>query len=255
MIGLLMSALIPSLKQSMDVAAATVCKHNLRELGHCLELYRMDNDGWLPPAVRRTQEIESLGQRDPWFSKLYPTYLSDPMMLTCPEDPYRYRMTQVTAQLRDPTVAEYASYGINSFIAASGGGFLANDRRQPSRPHDTMLMADLGPDFAASTPQTTGIVGPVRNASLMSWDDGFNPFTGRSLSPWLTQRHRGGINVLTLEGGVRDARTVDLLHTEMKRFYDRCAVGGCTFCNELRLAHYSFARAHLYWWTGSTPTE
>ena len=33
MIGLLISILIPSLKQSMELAAATVCKHNLREIG------------------------------------------------------------------------------------------------------------------------------------------------------------------------------------------------------------------------------
>jgi len=255
MIGLLISALIPSLKQSMDVAAATICKHNLRELGHCLELYRMDNDGWLPPAVRRSHEIESLGQRDPWFFKLYPTYLSDPMMLTCPEDPFRYRMAQATSRLRDPCVAEYASYGINSFIAASGGGFLANDRRQPARPHDTILMADLGPDVTGDVSQAADVIGPVRNASLLSWDDGFNPFTGRSLSPWLTQRHHGCINVLTLTGGVCQAHTKDMMHTEMQRYYEHCAVGGCTFCNELRLSHYSFARDHLYWWTGATPSE
>lgn len=256
MIGLLISILIPSLKQSMDLAADTVCKHNLREIGHCLELYRTENDGWLPTAVRPKLEIEAVGERDPWFLKLYPTYLPDPMILTCPEDPFRYRMARAGARMNDPFVSEYASYGINRFIVSSGEGFVAEvDRFQPTKPHDTILVADLGPDNAVGGPKVEGVVGPIRNASLLLWDDGFDPMTGHRSRPWLTRRHRRGMNVLTLAGGVREARTLEVMRREINHYYDRCAAGGCTFCNGLHLAHYSFARDHLYWWTGTTPSE
>jgi type II secretory pathway pseudopilin PulG len=256
MIGLLISILIPSLKQSMQLAAETICKHNLREIGHCLELYRTEHDGWLPTPEESSVGIESVGKRRPWFVKLYPMYLPDPMILTCPEDPFRNRMITVGPHLSDDYIAEYASYGMNRFVASAGGGFVANvDRHQPSRPHDTILLADLGPDVAVGSSVVEGLSGPIRNGSLLTWDDGFDPFTGFTPRPWLTRRHGRGINVATLEGGVREAQTWDIMRRPIGAFYDKCAAGGCTFCNELHLPHYSFARDHLYWWSGQTPTE
>ena len=256
MIGLLISILIPSLKQSMDLAKATVCMHNLREIGHSLRYYRYDNDGWLPAVARTDLGIEAIRSSGPWFVKLYPSYLSDPMLLTCPEDPFKYRMAKVGGRLADPSVADYPSYGINSFLVTSGNGFLADvDRHQPARPLDTILVADLGPDDLFGQSQAGGVVGPIRNASLLAWDDGFDPLTGRTPQPWLTTRHRRGIHVLTLAGGVREALTSEIMRRPIRRFYDNCSAGGCTFCNHLRLIHYSFARDHLYWWTGPVPSE
>ncbi len=256
MIGLLISILIPSLKQSMQLARATVCMHNLRDIGYSLRLYGVENDGWLPAVTRPDLGIEAIRTSGSWFVKLYPTYLPDPLVLTCPEDPFGYRMAKAGGRLSDPSVADYPSYGINSFVVASGGGFLADvDRHQPTRPLDTILVADLGPDDALGTPDARGVIGPVRNASLLAWDDGFDPLTGRSSQPWVTKRHPGGIHVLTLAGGVREARTSDMMRRPISRFYENCAAGGCTFCNHLRLIHYSFARDHLYWWTGPVPSE
>lgn len=257
MIGLLISILIPSLKQSMELAATTICKHNLREIGHCLEMYRQENDGWLPTTERSKLGVESVGKRRPWFLDLYPTYLSDPMILTCPEDPFRNRMAQAATHLvSDEFIAEYASYGMNRFVTSAGGGFIANaDRHQPTRPHDTILLADLGPDVAVGSSVVPGVVGPVRNGSLLTWDDGYDPFTGYTPRPWITKRHGRGINTVTLSGGVREAQTWDLFRKPIGAYYEACAAGGCTFCSELHLAHYSFARDHLYWWTGQTPTE
>lgn len=256
MIGLLISILIPSLKRSMDLAADTICKHNLREIGTSLHMYRLENDGWLPAVARSTSFLEPVS-RAPWFVSLYPDYLPNPMLLTCPEDPFSYRMATAGVRLTDPNVADYASYGLNSFIMLAGDGRLANvDRHSPSRPHDTILAADLGPDDASGGGLPTGgSFGPRRNAGLLSWDDGFDPLMGSSARPWLTSRHGHGVNILTLGGGIREARTSELIKRPMRRFYESCAAGGCTFCKTFRLAHYSFARDHLYWWTGTIALE
>jgi len=257
-IGFLIALLIPSLKRSVDLASATVCRHNLREIGHSLSLYRYENDGWLPTVQRKELSIEVHGATQPWFGKLYPTYLGDPLVLRCPRDPFGFRMQQIGSPMDDPQVADYVSYGINDFIMTSGGGMLADvDRHVPKRPLDTILVADIGPDDARGAPRAgTGTsAGPSRNGSLLMWSDGFDPFSNKPDNSWLTTRHGHGINMLTLAEGVREVRTVDMLRSPVRRHYGNCAAGGCTFCNYLKLYHYSFARDHLFWWTGPLPTE
>lgn len=262
MMGLLISILIPSLKQSMRLARAAVCMHNLREIGVSLTLYRLEHDGWLPAAARSNQAVGPVGGSSPWFVKLFPSYMPDPLVLTCPEDPYRWRLVKVGGRLEDPSVAEYPSYGLNSFVGAAGNGYLADaDRHQPTRPLDTILVADLGPDdlgrdyVGGPTAAGPPIPGPYRNASLLTWDNCVDPISGRSPDAWLTTRHRYGIHMLTLAGGVRETRTANVMRRPLSRYYDNCAGGGCTFCNELRITHYSFADDHLYWWTGPVPSE
>ncbi len=256
MIGLLISILIPSLKQSMDLASKTLCMHSLREIGYGLRLYRQDNDGWLPVPQRLGAEDEAVRPIEPWFGKLYPTYLDNMQIVVCPDDPFGYRLANTDSRLTDPGVADYPSYGLNSFVVTSGNGYLADlDRYQPTRPHDTILVADLGPDDTLGGSQVAGVAGPVRNAGLLAWDDGFDPFQDRFSGPWVTRRHDPGINVLALPGEVREARTAHMMGRPLLPYYENCAAGGCTFCKELRLPHYSFARDHLYWWTGPVPAE
>jgi competence protein ComGC len=256
MIGMLITILIPSLSRSMDLANDTICKHNLREIYSSLEMYRTENDGWLPVVAKPGSTIRAVSKSVPWFVSLYPDYLPNPMLLTCPEDPFSYRMATAGVQLSDPEVADYPSYGLNSFIMTAGGGFLANtDRHRPSRPHDTILAGDLGPDDAVGRARAASS-GPSRNSSLITWDNGFDPFIGGEDSlPWVTQRHGHGINVLTLGGGIRDARTSEIMKQPIRRYYDNCAAGQCAFCKRFRIPHYNFANDHLYWWTGSVPSE
>lgn len=256
MIGLLITMLIPSLKRSMDLARAAVCQHNLREIGQSLTMYRIEHDGWLPMAEPVAGVAASGRENTAWFAQLHPTYLPDPVVLTCPMDPFAYRMVQSRTSVRDAAVADYPSYGMNSFIMSAGGGFLANvDRYQPRRPLDTILVADLGPDVVRYGQFSQSGNGPARNRSLMMWGDGLDPFSGIAANPWVTTRHNHGINVLTLAGGVRNVKTSGLLNSPIRRFYDNCAAGGCTLCNDLTLFHYSFAKKNLFWWTGRTPSK
>jgi len=255
-IGFLLSLLIPSLKRSTDMASATVCRHHLRELGRSLDMYRMENDGWLPVAAPVLTNRMKVEKPEPWFGKLYPSYLPDPMVLRCPKDPFGFRMATVSTRMRDPVVADFASYGLNNFIMTSGGGRLAQiDRNAPRRPLDTILAADIGPDVVGAKPKSEMVGGPSRNDSLLMWGDGFDPFEPANISPWVTTRHGVGIHMLTLAGGVRDVHTKDVLRAPIQQRYPRCARGGCTLCNELSVFHYSFAKDQLFWWTGPVPPD
>ncbi|MGH8597816.1 MAG: type II secretion system protein, partial [Gammaproteobacteria bacterium] len=142
-IGFLLSLLLPSLKRSTDMASATVCRHQLRELGRSMDMYRMENDGWLPVVVPFKSNPVKIESKEPWFGKLYPTYLPDPGVLRCPKDPFGFRMASMSSRIHDPAVADFASYGLNNFIMTIGGGRLAQiDRNAPRRPLDTILGAD-----------------------------------------------------------------------------------------------------------------
>lgn len=259
-IALLMAALVPSLRRSLLLARNTVCMHNLHMLGLSLQQYRFDYDGWLPTDGRAsTESDESTSNSEVWFVKLYPSYMADPMLLTCPEDPFRFRMNRVQDIRREPRVANLSSYGINSYLLQGAGGTLADlDRRQPTRPLDVILAADMGPDdVRVRTSPDDPLAGPDRNLSLLTWDDGYMPIdpVDETSSPWVTARHSGRINMLTISGGVRPAYTKNTLQGPIQRYYEDCARAQCTFCTELHLFHYTFAKDGLYWWTGPAPIE
>jgi hypothetical protein len=256
LIGLLMATLIPSIRRSVELGAATICKNNLREIGNSVFMYRLDNDGWLPSSDEVVNPTNGSVGRAPWFQKLFPTYLSDPRILECPEDPFGYRMRSTDLNFSDPATSDFASYGANSFaMTVVNGGALDPDRRRPSRPADTILAADMGPDQVDRT-STKIDDGPKRNASMLTWDDGYDPYRpAHKTTPWVTMRHKHGINMLTIAGNVRDVDTSSVIRAPITSYYQSCAAGGCTFCNLYQISHYSFASERLYWWTGPSPIE
>ena len=275
-IGFLMGILLPSLKRSMELAYATSCKANLRHIGQGTLVYTLENDGWLPVPSKEERRApvaggqaggvasspaptdhEATGEAA-WFGKLFPTYLGDPMVLRCPKDPFGFRMVTVRSRISDPSAANSASYGMNSFILTAGDGYLANiERHRPSRPLDTILLADAGPDrlWREDYSNVGFVQGPERNQSMLSWGDRFDPFSPAHKRSWVTQRHGHGIHAVTLDGGVRDVGTTEVLRKRVQKYYRRCAAGGCTMCNELEVFHYSFAADRLFWWTGPVPTR
>lgn len=256
-IAVLIGMLVPSLQRSVTLVRSTMCQNNLKEVSLALRIYRVESEGWLPVSAPVQDSIASgnAGPSKPevWFMKLHPEYLANPAHLSCPEDPFGYRMKQASDLTSDPLIANYASYGINSFIMNAGHGLLAHlERFEPSRPGDTILLADLGPDHANRTGSAGEGGMPSRNQSLLSWDDGYDIFNGMS-SPWLTGRHRGGIHVATVDGALRHVSTRSVRERTINAHYEDCESGGCTLCRELFLYHYSFARRRLFWWTGPLP--
>lgn len=258
-IALLIGILLPSLKRSVDLAKATACKSNLRQVGQALYLYRIDNNGWLPQA-RKSDSMPSgrrgdRAPREPWFGQVVQTYLGDAGVLRCPKDPYGYRVAELKgSRLRDPYASDFSSFGLNNFIMTASETIELNiDRRPPTRPADTILVADIGPDRAPAISRSTSTAtpGPERNSGLLSWTDGFDAFSRTQREPWVTVRHGDGIHIVTLSMELRDVNTTRVLSAPVQKYYPGCAAGGCTFCSQLEQFHYSFAKDRLFWWTGS----
>lgn len=243
--------LIPSLAQAFRQARSTLCKSNLREIGQGTQLYHMENDGWLPGSENGAPSFDM----KPWFSRLFPKQVQDPRILMCPEDPLRGKLASALAEGREP---EWSSYGISSFIVSAGNGFFANvDRHQTARPFGTILVGDIGPDHVAeqaSANNPPGLGHRDLRRNLLYWDDGREPWEKQKVQSWLSARHHGAMNLLTLAGSIHEVPTVEIAARRIQRYYPACAAGGCTLCLEFNMPHYSFAEYGLYWWSGPLPT-
>lgn len=238
--------LVPSLRKSMRHAAATVCLQHLREIDRALQAYRIDHRGWLPDVreVRYGEPLDPHGAA--WYGRLRQGYLDDAGVLECDSDPARLALDVHTPLNGHSNPAHASSYGMNEIIRL---GKLGNvERHGPQRPLETMLLADLGPDHADALGRQEG--GVFRNGSWMAWDDQFHPATAGLADSWLTGRHMGRINVLTLGGSAWSVRTSGMMLEHVQPFYRGCAAGGCALCAGEGLPHYSFASSRLFWWTG-----
>ncbi|MEE9295310.1 MAG: hypothetical protein V3W34_10175 [Phycisphaerae bacterium] len=240
--GLLLVLLIPSVRRSMRQASSTVCMHNLQEINMALHSYRLDHRGWLPdvvaPAVGKPADPHGAA----WYGRLVPRYLGHPSVLGCPADPASPVIDPRDGLIRHPDPANASSYGMNDIIRAAG---LQNlDRHGPAVPLETILLADMGPDLLVDRRVK-------RNNGWLPWDDAYHPAVAGLRDSWLTGRHFGHINVLTVGGSVKQVRTVELMEDRITNFYGQCASGGCPLCNDYALPHYSFAPDRLFWWTGS----
>lgn len=250
-IAILVAIMLPSLQRSVRQAASTVCQHNLREINHGLEMYRMDNNGWIPVA---DEDVSPGVLSETWFNALHPRYIQDSAVMSCPDDPYSGVRRQVSASPSAQS-AGLLSYGLSEFIQSGAEGYLANlDRFRPQRAHETLLVADVGPDniLEGGVLREPGLA-THRTTGRLPWNDSFDEGEAYQSPPWLTVRHLGGINALMVDGAVRHIRTHEIMHATIENYYPQCAAGDCPLCRELEVPHYSFARANTYWWTGSLP--
>jgi prepilin-type N-terminal cleavage/methylation domain-containing protein len=251
-IAVLIGLLIPGVSQAIRQANSTVCMHNLREIGQALQIYRLECAGWLPNV-----DVIDKDRVSTWFVKLMPRPLADRTVMTCPEDPFKNRWRQLGEKADPSELANASSYGLNNFLMRAGDGYLSNvDRHEPSRPMNTLLVADIGPDRHFAPRRGEEGKGPPRNASMLQWDDSYDPNYEDEGYPWVTIRHGVGINVLTLGNSVTMARTLDVIRNPIRDYYPRCANGGCSICTELRgVEHYNLSTDQLYWYTGPLPAS
>ena len=76
-IGILASLLLPALSRAKAVAKSTSSLNNLRQLGLGLQLYTIDNNGFLPGHSSLKSETTELGRpRTRWADYLF-TYMSN----------------------------------------------------------------------------------------------------------------------------------------------------------------------------------
>lgn len=253
-ISMLISILLPSLRRSLRQAAVTVCMHNLKQIGQGIDLYKIESNGWIPPTTGSEDARDSEPPLSVWFQKLLSSsYLSHPAVMVCPEDPLRsWLLPNCTSGVYSRWTG--CSYGMNGFVLESPGQYLCHtERHQPERPHEILLIADMGPDG-----HSMGYGGPSslptidRNNGTLSWDDGYQAGDPGEQKSWLSTRHLGGINVLMLDGGVQWVATRDLMYRGITEYDSACAAGSCTLCLNL-IPHYSFAVSQTFWWTGTVP--
>lgn len=240
--AVLMLLLIPAVQRSMRQASSTVCMHQLKEINRALQEYRLDNRGWLPDVEEPSVDGPIDAHGAAWYGRLVPRYLGNPSTLVCPADPARKTLSGAKSLDEQLDPANASSYGMNSVIHVAGLGAL--DRGGPANPLETILLADMGPDLVAG-----GAV--FRNDGWLPWDDAYHPALTGLRDSWLTGRHFGHINVLTVGGAVQRVRTTEMLEGRISNYYSDCAAGGCPLCLDYQLAHYSFASDRLYWWTGA----
>jgi type II secretory pathway pseudopilin PulG len=116
-IALLISILLPSLKQAREQGKAAVCMSHLKQIGNAISYYQTDYPGWLPPThLGRGRTYDSAPH---WFQYLPHMYLDNHTGVSkCPSDDLVD--SQDTDKKRGPypdlrtnTPSIYYSYAIN----------------------------------------------------------------------------------------------------------------------------------------------
>ncbi len=278
-IALLISILLPSLKDARQQAQAVVCAANAKQLATALFTYQLEFRGYLPANLWSERDW-GVQKPDLWFYKLFPTYLGDPKAMICPGDPFRSRF-DFEASFPTPNFprrsnarANSCGYGMNYAFRHFGEPYSFNtERYPPTHPDRVIMFAEVGPDNENNTaplPDALFRVGrPWRDGGRLVWDDGARPWYAGPT--WLTDRHNGGINMTSLDGAVHRVLTTRWLRrrpdgsSPIETRYERGVTGDCTFCNLSEPGkmyggttwseepHYCFYTATLYWWTGPFP--
>ncbi|GJM23715.1 MAG: hypothetical protein DHS20C16_01300 [Phycisphaerae bacterium] len=225
---------------------------NLKDLYRSIDMYRTDNRGWLPSVDGDAANRSAAA----WSVALFKDNPSGRGVLICPEDPWGEILRD--SYIHGNGTEDFpSSYGMNDFIVSSPNSFLANlGQVSPKRPDDTILLADMGPDeinYATDIEGTSPA--PSRNFGRLSMDDGFmiGQPQGYQFHPWLSGRHYGKINVLSLIGNVKRINVEPVLQRDIEPYYAACASKECTICIYLELPHYSFHESNAFWWTGPVP--
>ncbi len=260
-VALLVSMLMPGLRQAREQAQGAVCMTRLEQVNLGLRYFRTEHRECLPwnlysewfwPPSATPEAAGEVTREYSWVFKLYPKFVPDPDAFACPGDPLRDRVNP-DAPL-DPAFAA-ASYGFNYVVRHFQEPTLYwTEGLTPRQPERTLLVADIGPDHELPGPGE-----PLfwRDAGRIVWDDGVRAWV--QAPTWLTQRHAGGINALTYAGNVTRVRTTDAMRNPLRSSYDGCYSGGCTLCLDDRddaqgywagNLHYDFSDSNVYWWTG-----
>ncbi len=253
-VALMIGILLPTLSRSLRAAKSTVCMSNLKDLSRSLDIYRTDNRGWLPTL----EGDEAFRSASAWSATLFKDDPGGRNALICPEDPWG-EILRNSFTHGSPNNDFPSSYGLNDFIVSSPGSVLANlESVSPKRPDDTILLADMGPDeITINADDLSAPPAPSRHSGRLKIDDGF--LLGQAPSDqfhtWLSGRHSGNINVMTVMGNVKRVRVEPVLRREIESYYLACAEKDCTVCLDLVLPHYSCYESNAFWWTGPIPAS
>jgi prepilin-type N-terminal cleavage/methylation domain-containing protein len=267
-ISLLISILLPSLRRAREEAQAVACMSNERQILFGIYAYQEETKGAVPDNLW-SENSWGIVKSKLWFYGLVPRLVHNPDVLICPADPFGNLFDfEAVNQGGEPHMnarVPSCGYGINYLLRHFREPYSFNiEKYPPTRPEETILMAEVGPDDEIKLVRnyTGGGSTPWRDAGRLIWDDGNRPWD--SPKPlWLTTRHFGSINMAAMDLSVKRVPTVKVLESPILQEYDvghplgDCKGGDCYFCNYHPFSedrsHYNFSFAKLYWWTGPAP--
>jgi len=250
---------VPATKHQFGLASSTTCAENLGKIYVALWAYEKDNGGaWPEQQIHTTAGL--IKDSNVWINLITePRYIEDLGRFTCPRDPNAPRRDTTPAESFRWRVSHAPSYGLNQMTWREYGVAPSDDTgrvRNPSHPDRTIMLADLGPDYAESElPKAESakqaLLERARDAGRLVPDDGFRVGMVNPTASWLVPRHGRSINLMAMGGYVGRTHDVsELVASVPQVYYDDCAMGNCTFCNRFRALHYDFSGVDLYWWTG-----
>ncbi len=244
-IAILMAILLPALSAARDRARSVACLANLKELGNGIGIYYLEYDERLFGTLLRGRAYEALWseakwgvpKENLWIYMLYPKSFDNPDLFRCPGDPFGGRID--TNHMTDDGTP-ISSYGFSYVfrhlhvwnVKAVG----------PKDNTSTIVCHDVGPDDEIPT------TGHWRDGGRSVWDDGRRAWYDGPT--WLTKRHHGGINILTLAGSAKWVKSPRANKFVMSANADK----GCGICM-LAWPHYDFSDANLFWWSGKWQGE
>jgi prepilin-type N-terminal cleavage/methylation domain-containing protein/prepilin-type processing-associated H-X9-DG protein len=143
-IAILASMLLPALRNAREKAKQITCSSNLKQIGSALQMYTIDNDGWLPPFH---------DGEDGWFEMINDAYLNvnkalkSGTVLVCPSA-RAYNYSYGSATVKD-------NYGCNATamynLTTSSWYSWINIKKVPAGMFSKiMLVSDNDPDLGAS---------------------------------------------------------------------------------------------------------
>jgi prepilin-type N-terminal cleavage/methylation domain-containing protein len=265
-IALLISILLPALRNAQEQAKAAVCMSNERQILNGIAMYQMDLGGIIPGNLW-SEDAWYVLKSGVWFYALCPKYVGDPDVLICPSDPFADQFdfdAPWGAYLHNNARVPSCGYALNYVLRHFAEPWSFDiEAFPPTRPAYTILMAEVGPDDEIVFDGTYGAgqAAPWRDAGRMVWDDGVRPWFVNKPT-WLTARHLGAINMAAMDLSVKRVQTLEVLRQPILAEYGPghplgdCKGGDCYFCNYHPYGdatHYNFSFAQLYWWTGPYP--
>lgn len=239
-IAILMSILLPAISAARRKAQAIACVSNLKQLGVGINTYYLEFDGRLFGNLLSGRAYEALWSEGKWgvpkdklwIYMLYPKFFDNADLFRCAGDPFG---RQIDTKHMPDDGTPISSYGFNYAFRHLHAWNVRSVG--PDDQTSNIVLHDVGPDD--EIPST----GHWRDGGRSVWDDGRRSWYDGPT--WLTRRHHGGVNFLTLQGAVIWSKSP----RPDKFVTSQNANKGCAIC-KLGWVHYDFSDKNLFWWSG-----
>lgn len=222
-IALLLTIILPGLRTAKEMARETICKANLRQWHLCFKMYLQDNDNHFTPAQT------SAGSWEAWMDLMGPYYDTDEIFL-CPSAQSLPTVTKTQQAWADPAKLNscwhaynssrdkdyFGSYGLNYWVNTKGSN--------TSWAGENYFGTDLFRFSSSNIPLFSD------NAWIGGYPDDDDAPRAKETDPYgvskaemnrvLMKRHRGGVNVVFLDGSCIKSELKELWTYKWHRNFD-----------------------------------